>query len=201
MMRSPQESLRNGVLETSTPPHHHHHQPHHFHSTVSLLKLRRFNTLILIFRFVSFCFCLASTIFMATNSSSNSLSWADFTTLRVVVAANGIVAVYSLAEMGASIWEILKGTTVFPETIQVWFDFSHDQVFAYLLVSANVAGTTMVRTLRNDGDTCSVNSSFCVQSTISISLGYVGFLFLGFSSLLSGFRVGCFIINGSRFHL
>lgn len=43
-------------------------------------------------------------------------------------AANGIVAVYSLFEMGASIWEILKGATLLPESLQLWFDFSHDQV-------------------------------------------------------------------------
>ncbi|OVA03509.1 Uncharacterized protein family UPF0497 [Macleaya cordata] len=203
-MRSPQ-SLRNGETPPRIPPHH-------FHSTVSIQKLRRFNTLILIFRFVSFCFCLAATIFMATNSNSsrgggggggaasNSPNWFDFPTFRVVLAANAIVAVYSFAEMGASVWEILKGTTLLPETVQVWFDFSHDQVFAYLLLSADAAGTTLVRTLR-EGDTCKASNAFCVQSAISIGLGYAGFMFLGFSSLLSGFRVVCFIINGSRFHL
>lgn len=47
---------------------------------------------------------------------------------RFVVAANAIVAVYSLFEMGASVWEISRGATVFPEVLQVWFDFAHDQV-------------------------------------------------------------------------
>lgn len=74
------------------------------------------------------------------------------------------------------------------------------QVFAYLLLSASAAGTAMARTLK-DMDTCTVSNSFCVQSDIAISLGYAAFLFLGFTSLLSGFRLVCFIINGSRFHL
>jgi len=47
---------------------------------------------------------------------------------RFVLAANGIVAVYSLVEMVASVWEITTGATLFPEVYQVWFDFGHDQV-------------------------------------------------------------------------
>ncbi|XP_010259951.1 PREDICTED: CASP-like protein 4C2 isoform X2 [Nelumbo nucifera] len=144
-------------------------------------------------------------VFMITNShGSDSPNWHDFDAFRFVLAANAIVAFYSLAEMGASIWEILKGTTLLPEIVQVWFDFGHDQVFAYLLLSADAAGTALSRTLRGGGgggDTCTAVNSFCVQSDISVALGFAGFLFLGFSSLLSGFRLVCFIISGSRFLL
>lgn len=138
---------------------------------------------------------------MLTNSrDSSSLHWYDFGAFRFVLAANGIVALYSLFEMGASVWEITQGATVFPEFCQVWFDFGHDQVFAYMLLSAVAAGTELARALRGM-DTCKGNNGFCVQSDISVALGYAGFLFLMLSSLLSGFRVVCFIINGSRFHL
>lgn len=102
--------------------------------------------------------------------------------------------------MGASVWEISRGITVFPEVLQVWFDFAHDQVFAYLLLSANSAGTELARTLKVM-DTCTASNAFCVQADISVALGFAGFLFLGMSALLSGFRVVSFIINGSRFHL
>ncbi|RVX13854.1 CASP-like protein 4C2 [Vitis vinifera] len=81
--------------------------------------------------------------------------------------------------MGASVWEISKGATVFPEILQVWFDFSHDQVFAYLLLSADAAGTALARTLKRT-ETCTDDNAFCVQSDIAIALGYGGFLFLGF---------------------
>ncbi|XP_043692637.1 CASP-like protein 4C1 [Telopea speciosissima] len=197
-MRSPPppSSLRNGETSPRMAP-----AVPHFQSTVSVHKLRRFNTLILVLRFSSFCFSLAAAIFMFTNShGSSSPSWFDFEAFRFVLAANAIVALYSFAEMGASIWEILKGTTLFPETVQVWFDFGHDQVFAYLLLSANAAGTALIRTFRG-GETCTVVNMFCVQSYISIGLGFAGFLFLGFSSLLSGFRVVSLIINGYRFHV
>ncbi|XP_022991387.1 CASP-like protein 4C1 isoform X1 [Cucurbita maxima] len=257
-MRSPQ-SLRNG----GTPsPHARIPTPHHhFHSTVSVQKLKRFNSLILVFRLSTFCFSLASAVFMITNSrgsGSDSPRWYDFdafryavcpifrffafevfllkskynrrdfrigTTInsahtethisllknslyyrtnafltRYVFAANAIVAVYSLFEMIASVWEISREVTIFPEILQVWFDFGHDQAFAYLLLSAGSAGTALLITLRGT-DTCRATSAFCVQSTISIALGFAGFLFLGLSSLLSGFRVVCFVINGSRFHL
>ncbi|PIA53057.1 hypothetical protein AQUCO_01000729v1 [Aquilegia coerulea] len=191
-MQSPQY-LRNGEAPQRLPPH--------FHSTVSVQKLRRFNTLILVFRFASFCFCLSSSIFMFTNSrGSNFPNWTDFQAFRYVLAANAIVTLYSFAEMGVSVWEILTGSTVLPETLQVWFDFGHDQVFAYMLLSANAAGTAMAWTL-NGQDTCTASNAFCIQSYISIALGFAGFLFLGFCCLLSGFRVVCFIIYGSRFHL
>ncbi|XP_060212653.1 CASP-like protein 4C2 [Lycium barbarum] len=178
-----------------------------FHSTVSLQKNRRFNVLILIFRFAAFCFSFASAIFMFANShgsdsgsGSGSLWWYHFDAFRFVAIAAAIVALYSLFEVGASVWEISRGATVFPEVVQVWFDFSHDQVFAYMLLSADSAGAALARTLR-ERDTCTANNAFCIQSDISIALGFVGFMFLGFSSLLSGFRVVCFILNGSRFHM
>ncbi|XP_059309823.1 CASP-like protein 4C2 isoform X1 [Lycium ferocissimum] len=192
MMRSPQ--VRNGVVDTPSPSH--------FHSSVSVHKLRRFNILVIVFRFACFCFSLASALFMFTNSRRDDDldQWHHFDAFRFVAVAGAIVALYSLFEVGASVWEISRGATVFPEVAQVWFDFGHDQVFAYLLLSAESAGTSLARSLK-EIDTCTVNNAFCVQSDISIALGFAGFMFLGFSSLLSGFRVVSFIINGSRFHV
>ncbi|XP_049404479.1 CASP-like protein 4C2 [Solanum stenotomum] len=204
MMRSPQEPNRNGGIRTPSPRPRNQSQ---FHSTVSVQKNQRLNILILIFRFAAFCFSLASAIFMFANShgggsdsDSDSLRWYHFDAFRFVAIAAGIVALYSLFEIGASVWEISRGTTVLPEVVQVWFDFGHDQVFAYMLLSADSAGTALARTLR-DRDTCTANNAFCVQSDISVALGFAGFMFLSFSSLLSGFRVVCFILNGSRFHM
>ncbi|CAI0411375.1 unnamed protein product [Linum tenue] len=189
-MLSPQP-LRNG----ETPSPHPRISAPHFHSTLSVQKLRRFNSLILLLRLLAFCFSLSSSIFMLTNSrGSDSPSW------RYVFAANAIVAIYSLLEVAASAWEVLKSATIFPEVLQVWFDFGHDQIFAYLLLSAGSAATALVKTLK-DRDTCRSFSAFCLQSDIAIALGFLGFLFLGFTTLLSGYRVVCFVINGSRFHL
>lgn len=196
-MRSSQP-LRNGEAPS---PHHPRISNPNFQSTVSVQKLKRFNTLILVLRLASFCFSLAAAVFMLTNSrGSNSLHWYDFDAFRFVLAANAIVALYSCLEMGASVWEISRGVTLFPEVYQVWFDFCHDQVFAYMLLSAGSAGTALAKTLRGT-NTCTAKNAFCVQADISIALGFVGFLFLGFSSLLSGFRVVSYIIKGSRFHL
>ncbi|KAF2296035.1 hypothetical protein GH714_035786 [Hevea brasiliensis] len=148
-MRSTQ-SLRNG----DTPSPHPRIEDPHFHSTVSLQKLKRFNSLILVFRLATFCFSLASVVFTLTNSRGyGSPHWYDFDAFRYVFAANAIVSLYSLFEMAASVWEISRGATLFPEVLQVWFDFGHDQVFAYLLLSADSAGTALARTL-NGGDTC-----------------------------------------------
>ncbi|XAR72032.1 hypothetical protein NMG60_11018522 [Bertholletia excelsa] len=192
-------ATRNG--ETPSPRPRIQAHPPHFQSTVAAQKLRRFNVLVLAFRLGTFCFSLAASIFMLVNPrGSDSPRWYQFDAFRFVLAANAIVAVYSLFEMGASVWEISRGDTFLPETLQLWFDFGHDQVFAYMLLSADSAGTAMARTMR-EMDTCTGNDAFCLQSYISVGLGFAGFVFLGLSSLLSGFRVVCLIINGSRFHL
>lgn len=103
--------------------------------------------------------------------------------------------------MAESVWEISRNATILPEILQVWFDFGHDQAFAYLLLSADAAGAVLARRLRAENTCTETSPAFCVQSEIAIALGFGGFLFIGLSSLLSGFRVVCFIINGSRFHL
>ncbi|ERN07811.1 hypothetical protein AMTRI_Chr08g204360 [Amborella trichopoda] len=211
-MRSP-EFMRNGE-GTMSPNPRNRGFPTNFQSTVSVQKLRRFNSLILIFRLVTFCFSLASTVFMAMNShipngdaAGEWVSWTNYDAFRYVVAGNAIICLYSLVQMGATIWEILKGTTILPETIQVWFDFSHDQAFAYLLFCANSAGTVMAQALRSGSawvgqeHSCNEVNAFCIQSAVSISLGFGGAVFLAASTLLSGFKVACWIINGSRFHL
>ncbi|KAG9135872.1 hypothetical protein Leryth_002589 [Lithospermum erythrorhizon] len=193
-----QHQFNGGIIETPSP------RPRiqaHFHSTVSVQKLRRFNILIFIFRLLSFCFSLAAAIFMLANSrASKSPSWVDFDTFRFVAIANSIVGVYSLFQVVASLWDILRNSTLFPEIVQIWFDFGHDQAFGYMVLSANSAGTALARSL-HDTDTCNDNNAFCVQSDISIALGFIGFLFLAFSALLSGFRVVCYLLKGSRFHL
>lgn len=62
---------------------HYQHTPPHFHSTVSLQKLRRFNTLIFVFRLATFSFSFASAVFMLTNSRGDSSPhWYDFDAFR-----------------------------------------------------------------------------------------------------------------------
>jgi len=186
----------------------------YYSSSASLYKLRRFNTLILVVRIVSLCFSLAASIFMALNihkfgndTSSNKARWYDYGAFRYVFAANAINCIYSSAQIALVMWELLKGNTLLPEMIQVWFDFGHDQVFAYLLLSASSAGTALAQNLRSGhiwvvlDHSCKDVNAFCIQSDIAISLGFGAFLFLASVCLLSGFRVACFIITNSRFHL
>ncbi|KAI7749784.1 hypothetical protein M8C21_012142 [Ambrosia artemisiifolia] len=189
--------VRNGSVESPSPrPRIHQTHPHDtplFQSTVSQSNLRRFNYWILVFRLSAFCFSLSSAVFMLTTNAAHddavdSPRWYHFGAFRFVIAANSIVALYSLFEIGASVWEIYSGCTVFPEFSQVWFDFGHDQVFAYLLLSAGSTGTELARQLRGV-DTCRVHNAFCIQSDIALSLGFVGFLSVLVSSLLSGYRV------------
>ncbi|KAL8166815.1 hypothetical protein V2J09_008314 [Rumex salicifolius] len=148
-MRSPQSLRRNGESAVSTPsssprprlpppiPLMSTPSPHPtFHSSASSPKLRRFDSITLVFRVVTFIFSFSSAVFMLTNSrpassdyDSDALHWFDYDAFRFVFAAGAIVALYSLLEMIASICEITRRTTLFPEFLQVWFDFGHDQAF------------------------------------------------------------------------
>ncbi|KAJ3680816.1 hypothetical protein LUZ60_015305 [Juncus effusus] len=186
--------LRNG-----TNNHQHRNQ---FVSTVSERKIRRVNCLLLLFRLAAFSFSLAAAVFTVSNSSrssGSSPSWLDFLSFRFLFAANAIVTVYSLFELSAAIWEIIKGPTLLPESIQLWFDFAHDQVFTYMLLSAGVSASMDASKLKQ-GPTCQGNgNSFCIQAYISVGLCFAGFLFLALSCLASGFRLVCFVATGSRF--
>lgn len=194
--------LRNGHASIPTSIPSRSPPPAIIPSSVSDRKLRRLNLLILLLRFAAFCFSLAAAVFMFSNTarSDGSVSWDDFQIFRLVAAANSIVAVYSLFAIGTALWEILRGTTLLPEGFQLWFDFSHDQVFAYLLLTAEAAGTGEARGLGR-GDTCTVQSAFCIQADISVALGFVAFAFLALSALISGFRVVCHLIIGYRFNI
>lgn len=144
-------------------------------------------------------------VFESRTSPNQEQCFYEFT--MYVFAANAINCIYSSVQIALVMWELLKGNTLLPEMIQVWFDFGHDQVFAYLLLSASSAGTALAQNLRSGhiwivlDHTCKDVNVFCIQSDIAISLGFGAFVFLASVCLLSGFRVACFIITNSRFHL
>ncbi|KAF7131812.1 hypothetical protein RHSIM_Rhsim09G0001400 [Rhododendron simsii] len=81
-----QSPLRNGGGETPSPgPRIRRNTPplHHFHSTVSVQKLRHFNTLILVFRFIAFCSSAAASVFMLVNPRGrDSPRWYGFDAIR-----------------------------------------------------------------------------------------------------------------------
>ncbi|KMZ62773.1 CASP-like protein [Zostera marina] len=165
-----------------------------FHSTVSIQKIRRINSILLLLRLLSFCFTLASSIFVST-----STSWLDSDSFRLVFAANAIVAVYSLFQTSASVHEIVRESTLLPELLQLWFDFAHDQVLGYLMVAAEAAGMGEAVRKRREIDTCTVDNNFCIQVYIAVALGFVGFIFLAISTVVSAFRLAFFLLSGSRF--
>ncbi|KAG0592585.1 hypothetical protein KC19_1G264600 [Ceratodon purpureus] len=172
----------------------------HFYGKSAVEKRRRTNALLLLFRAITFGFSLAAVLVMGTNKhriggTQEKVAWHNFDPYRYVLAVNAIICVYSFVETWLAVYTYVKGTLLLPETFQVWFDYGHDQGFAYLLFSANSAGIAMAQLLQS-GNTlifgqyeCSAAGSFCTQARVSIALGFGAFLFLAISSLLTGLRV------------
>ncbi|KAG6481834.1 hypothetical protein ZIOFF_058456 [Zingiber officinale] len=137
----------------STPP-----SPAHHHR-------RRLHLFTLLLRLVTFGFALTAVIVTATISSP---SWLRFHSFRFVLAANAIVAAYSLFETCASVYQILTGgATLFPEPMQLLFDFAHDQ--ASLVVPARSP-----LLLRNK------------SADIAVAMGLAAFGFLALTALVTG---------------
>nr|P0DI23.1 RecName: Full=CASP-like protein 4C1; Short=PaCASPL4C1 [Pteridium aquilinum subsp. aquilinum] len=168
------------------------------------------NTALLLLRLLTFAFSLASLVIMATNSATTTatagrhrtVNWVDFDTYRYVLAACAIVCLYSFAEIGLGLWYLLKGRMVMPESMAHWFDFGHDQGFAYLIFSACSGATAVAHNLRERHILihgmygCDEANSFCMKAEISIGLAFGAFLFIALSSLLSGYRLVKWLILG-----
>lgn len=73
------------------------------------------------------------------------------------------------------------------------------QVLGYLMVAAEAAGMGEAVRKRREIDTCTVDNNFCIQVYIAVALGFVGFIFLAISTVVSAFRLAFFLLSGSRF--
>ncbi|XP_074590359.1 CASP-like protein 4C1 [Curcuma longa] len=154
---------------------------------------RRLHVFTLLLRLVTFGFALAAVIVTATISSP---SWLRFHSFRFVLAANAIVAAYSLFETCASVYQILTGgATLFPEPMQLLFDFAHDQAFAYMAMAAGAAAAADARRLRGGG---ACEGGFCVQADIAVAMGFAAFGFLALTALVTGYRIAGYLTTGSR---
>ncbi|KAH7431339.1 hypothetical protein KP509_08G043500 [Ceratopteris richardii] len=162
---------------------------------------------LLVMRFLSMAFSLASLLVMVTNKSTHlrphSVKWTDVEAYRYVLAADAIVCLYSFAEIGLGFWNMIRGRMLMPETMAHWFDFGHDQGFAYLIFSACSAGTAVARNLRKKNIlilgiyACDKADSFCQRAEISIGLGYGAFVFIALSSLITGYRLAKWLMSAS----
>ncbi|KVI00673.1 Uncharacterized protein family UPF0497, trans-membrane plant [Cynara cardunculus var. scolymus] len=153
-----------------------------FQSTVSH-NLRHFNISIFVLHLAAFSFTFNVVIFMLTtntSSTSDSPHCYDFDALRnssenitklhlysFIVTAHAIIALYSFFEIGASIWEISRGSTIFPEFSQLWLSFGHNQLN---LTAFSTGVCQLVATGRIGGDVAcqtSERDSYVIPEAVS----------------------------------
>ncbi|VAI28280.1 unnamed protein product [Triticum turgidum subsp. durum] len=150
---------------------------------------RRLGALLLVLRVAALCFSLAAAVLAATDGAV--LRLAPF---RFLLAANAIVAVYSVFEVAAAAWEVAKGATLLPEALQLWFDFGHD---GYMALAA-AAAAAREAALCGGGQERNISSTACLQGDIAVGLGFAAFAFLALAALATGFRLVRFLATGSR---
>ncbi|KAG6514429.1 hypothetical protein ZIOFF_024788 [Zingiber officinale] len=114
---------------------------------------------------------------------------------RFLLAANAIVAAYALFETCAAVYQILTGgATLFPEPMQLLFDFAHDQAFAYMAVAAGAAWAADARRVRGQG---ACEGGFCVKADVAVAMGFAAFVFLALTALITGYRIAGYLTTGS----
>lgn len=69
-----------------------------------------------------------------------------------------------------------------------------------MVVAAGGAGAADARRLRAGG-ACAAEGGFCVLADVAVALGFAGFAFLALASLVSGFRLACYVTTGSDLHV
>ncbi|KAK3136810.1 hypothetical protein QOZ80_5BG0442820 [Eleusine coracana subsp. coracana] len=186
--------LQNGELALpALRQQQHHHQQQDVEDRKA--PSRRLGALLLLLRGAALCFSAAAAALAATDAAA--LLRAPF---RFLLAADAIVAVYSAVEAAAAAWEVARGATLLPEAVQLWFDFGHDQGFGYMALAAAVAAVRDAAACGGAGGTWRTGgSAACLQADVAVGLGFAAFAFLALAALVTGFRLACFLVTGSRF--
>lgn len=141
----------------------------------------------LVFRVLEVILCLVSFSVMAADKTKgwSGDSFDRYKEYRYCLVVNIIGFVYSGFQAFDLAYSIGTENHVFSHHIRYHFDFSMDQILAYLLISASSSAATRVDDwISNWG-----KDQFTLMASASISVSFLAFTSFALSSLISGYNL------------
>ncbi|GMN40461.1 hypothetical protein TIFTF001_009686 [Ficus carica] len=135
-------------------------------------------------RGLAFLFSLLSFIIMASNKHGDWKDFDRYEEYRYVLAIAILTTLYSGGQCLLKVHELSTGKYLFQRSTSVLFDFSGDQMAAYLLISAASAGVPMTNRMRESQD-----NIFTDSLASSISMSFFAFFALALSAVVSGYKL------------
>ncbi|KAJ4969612.1 hypothetical protein NE237_002711 [Protea cynaroides] len=147
-----------------------------------------------VLRTIGFVFSFLSFVIMASNRHGittdgvldYSNNFNDYDAYRYLLAIGVISTVYTIFQVVRQSIELGTGKLMLSHQGLNLMDFIGDQIVAYLLISA---ASTAVPTTNNGRNSGVLLSSFTNSSAASISMGFMAFLAVALSALISGYRL------------
>ncbi|KAJ8631103.1 hypothetical protein MRB53_024426 [Persea americana] len=140
------------------------------------------------FRVLGLVFCLISFSVMAADKTQGWAgdSYERYKEYRYCISVTIIGFVYSGFQAYALTHHLLTvGKHVIPHPIRYYFDFSLDQILAYLLMSSSSSAATRTDNwVSNWGE-----DEFTKMATASIGMSFLAFIAFAFSALISGYNL------------
>ncbi|XP_072980795.1 CASP-like protein 4A2 [Typha angustifolia] len=112
-------------------------------------------------------------------------SYDKYSQFRYSMAVNVIGFIYSLFQLYAQVHHIRKGKHIISRPMGDYFDFTMDQAFAYLMISASSSATART----SDWITNWGNDPFPRMANGSIAMSFLAFLAFALSSLISAYNL------------
>ncbi|XP_021900223.1 CASP-like protein 4A1 [Carica papaya] len=139
---------------------------------------------LLVFRFCGFVFCLVSFSVMAADRDQGWAldSFYKYKEFRYCMAVNVLGFVYSSFQVA---YQLMTGKQKSHYDLRHFLDFATDQILTYLLISASSSAAVRVADWQSNWGA----DKFPQMAKASVTLSFLAFVALAFSSLISGYAL------------
>ncbi|KAL8526560.1 hypothetical protein ACS0TY_015666 [Phlomoides rotata] len=135
-------------------------------------------------RGLGFVFSFLAFVLMASNKHGDWKDFDKYDEYRYVMAIAILSTLYTGLQSFRQIYQLSTGREVFSGRTIAIVDFCGDQIMAYLLISAASSAVPLTNIMREGED-----NMFTDASASAISMEFFAFFVLGFSSLVSGYKL------------
>ncbi|KAI3514858.1 hypothetical protein L1887_13605 [Cichorium endivia] len=135
-------------------------------------------------RVLGFVFSLLAFIIMASNKHGRGRNFDEYEEYRYALAIAILSTLYTGLQSWRQIYEMSGGKEITSGRNLALIDFFGDQIIAYLLISAASSAIPMTNRMREGAD-----NIFTDSLAACISMEFFAFFVIGFSAMLSGYKL------------